>query len=384
MSNLRKAATLFIGGTGLFITWEILNGNPKMYSNHLMPILHATIPPEKAHLLAIKTMKYARKSNFHDPDCLETEVWGKKFSNPIGIAAGFDKHAEAMEGLSNIGFGFVEIGSVTPLPQTGNPLPRVFRLSEDKAVINRYGFNSHGHEAVFERLKRWRQSDTSTFLGVNLGKNKDTDDHVKDYVKGVIKLGDFADYIVINVSSPNTPGLRKLQGDKYLKDLLCAVNKERNLLSRNPKPILLVKIAPDLESKDVEDICKTVTCNECGVNGLIISNTTVRRPDTLTSKHKNEIGGLSGPPVKEQSTELIKKIYSITGGKIPIIGVGGISNGHDAYEKIKAGASLVQFYTALIYQGTPVLKTIKTELAELVEKDGFNSVKDAVGRDHHL
>lgn len=381
-NNMRRAAALVIGGTGLFFSWEIVRGNPKIYSDILMPILHSVIPPEKAHNLAVKTMKYARKSKYQDPECLKTEVWGREFSNPIGIAAGFDKHAEAMRGLSNIGFGFIEIGSVTPLPQVGNSQPRVFRLKEDNAVINRYGFNSHGHKLVYERLKTWRERDTNTFLGVNLGKNKETIDHVKDYTDGISKLGNLADYIVINISSPNTPGLRKLQGEEYLKNLLCSVNKERNALAKNPKPILLVKIAPDLDNKDVEDISKTIMCKNCGVDGVIISNTTVKRPDALGSKHKNEIGGLSGPPLKEQSTELIRKMYSLTAGKIPIIGVGGISNGHDAYEKIRAGASLVQFYTALIYKGTPVLKSIKTELAELVEKDGFHTVKECVGADH--
>lgn len=381
-SIARRAIGLVAGGAITFAVFETTRGEPKFYSQALMPTLHKIVPAETAHNLAVKFANYVPIKKYNEPDVLHTKVWDIEFSNPIGIAAGFDKHGEAMQGLKRMGAGYIEIGSVTPQPQLGNDKPRVFRLSEDKAVINRYGFNSVGHDKVAARLALWRNKDHCTILGVNLGKNKTTEDHKKDYVLGVKNLGKYADYIVINISSPNTPGLRKLQGENFLKDLLQDIKVAKNSQNFERDPKLLVKIAPDLTDEDVQDIANVVKDKAYGVDGLIISNTTISRPEQLTSEHKKESGGLSGAPLKDMSTSLIARMYSLTGGSMPIIGVGGISSGVDAYEKLKAGASLVQIYTALIYHGPPVLNKIKMELADLLEKDEYTCVSDAVGVDH--
>ncbi|XP_039931305.1 dihydroorotate dehydrogenase (quinone), mitochondrial isoform X2 [Hirundo rustica] len=289
-----------------------------------------------------------------------------------------------------MGFGFVEVGTVTPKSQEGNPKPRVFRLAEDEAVINRYGFNSHGHVAVERRLRARQETQIRLTrgalaigwwlvvlpwfscvcvpagmpLGVNLGKNKSSTDAVADYVAGVRTLGPLADYLVVNVSSPNTPGLRDLQGKAELRDLLSKVLAERDLLPCERKPAVLVKIAPDLTAQDKQDIA-SVVC-EVGVDGLIVSNTTVSRPSSLRSRQRLEHGGLSGKPLRELSTQTIREMYALTQGRVPIIGVGGVSSGQDALEKIRAGASLVQLYTALVYHGPPVVGAVKRELEELL------------------
>nr|XP_009502667.1 PREDICTED: dihydroorotate dehydrogenase (quinone), mitochondrial [Phalacrocorax carbo] len=266
-----------------------------------------------------------------------------------------------------MGFGFVEVGTVTPKPQEGNPRPRVFRLVEGEAVINRYGFNSHGHAAVEHRLQARQETQlrlTGMPLGVNLGKNKSSTDAAADYVAGVRTLGPLADYLVVNVSSPNTPGLRDLQGKAELQDLLTKVLAERDMLPCKRKPAVLVKIAPDLTTQDKQDIA-SVIC-ELGVDGLIVSNTTVSRPSSLQSRQRTEPGGLSGKPLRELSTQTIREMYSLTQGRVPIIGVGGVSSGRDALEKIRAGASLVQMYTALVYHGPPVVGAVKRELETLL------------------
>jgi len=274
---------------------------------------------------------------------------------------------------------FVEIGSVTPLPQAGNPKPRVFRLEEDRAIINRYGFNSHGAEVVRARLENYDKK--YGIIGVNLGKNKDTLQPVADYVQGISTLGKYGDYIVINVSSPNTPGLRSLQGREVLRDLLTQVKPSRERIKRadNRKIPLLVKIAPDLTESDKKDIANVVT--DLGVDGLIISNTTIARPNTLISPFKKEEGGLSGSPLLSPSTKLIKEMFKLTHGKIPIIGVGGVSTGRDAYLKIRSGASLVQIYSSFAFEGPLVVRKIKDELTSLLVADGYKSVNDAIGVD---
>ncbi|XP_009892379.1 PREDICTED: dihydroorotate dehydrogenase (quinone), mitochondrial [Charadrius vociferus] len=319
------------------------------------------------------------------PALQEVRVLGQRFRNPVGLAAGFDKQGEAVDGLYKMGFGFVEVGTVTPKPQEGNPRPRVFRLVEDEAVINRYGFNSHGHAAVERRLQarqdaQLRLTGAGMPLGVNLGKNKSSTDAAADYVAGVRTLGPLADYLVVNVSSPNTPGLRDLQGKAELRDLLTKVLAERDALPCERKPAVLVKIAPDLTAQDKQDIA-SVIC-ELGVDGLIVSNTTVSRPSSLRSTQRTEPGGLSGKPLRELSTQTIREMYSLTRGQVPIIGVGGVSSGHDALEKIRAGASLVQMYTALVYHGPPVVGAVKQELEELLREQGFKNVMEAVGADH--
>ncbi|NXT80826.1 PYRD dehydrogenase, partial [Zapornia atra] len=315
----------------------------------------------------------------------EVRVLGRRFRNPVGLAAGFDKQGEAVDGLYRMGFGFVEVGTVTPQPQEGNPRPRVFRLEEDEAVVNRFGFNSHGHAAVGRRLRarqetQLRLTAAGMPLGVNLGKNKSSADAAADYVAGVRALGPLADYLVVNVSSPNTPGLRDLQGKAELWDLLTKVLAERDALPGERRPAVLVKIAPDLTPQDRRDIA-SVVC-ELGVDGLIVSNTTVSRPGSLRSARRSEPGGLSGKPLRELSTQTIREMYSLTQGRVPIIGVGGVSSGHDALEKIRAGASLVQIYTALVYRGPPVVGAVKRELEELLREQGFQSVMEAVGADH--
>ncbi|XP_062500906.1 dihydroorotate dehydrogenase (quinone), mitochondrial-like isoform X2 [Corticium candelabrum] len=350
--------------------------------------------PERAHRAAVRVASLGfvpkQRDTVEDREILMTTVFGRVFVNPVGLAAGFDKHAEAMSGLFHMGFGFVEVGSITPQPQEGNPKPRVFRLQEDCAIINRYGFNSCGHAIAWKRLKGWMAikefqatragvavRDMPFVLGVNLGKNKTSTDAIADYVKGVRELGCFADYIVINVSSPNTPGLRSMQKRKQLEELIDKVMAERDCLVNRPP--LLVKIAPDLSDDDKEDIAAVICRRNSALDGLIVTNTTTVRPQALESRYSSEIGGLSGPPLKPLSTAMIRDMYRLTSGKIPIIGVGGISSGKDAFEKITAGASLVQLYTALAYEGPPVVGRIKKELAHILREKGYQSVSQAVG-----
>lgn len=297
----------------------------------------------------------------------------------MGLAAGFDKNAEAVEGLQEIGFGFIEVGSVTPEPQPGNDKPRVFRLVEDDAIINRYGFNSDGLGVVLNRLKLIRGDDKfKGVLGVNLGKNKLSENPVGDYKKGIEAFGPYCDYLVINISSPNTPGLRSMQNKKELEDLLKATVEERNKL---PKSVpLLLKISPDLNESELKDIANVIQKKGTKIDALIVSNTTIARPESLISNHAQEIGGLSGAPVKDLSTKVIAQMFKLTKGQVPIIGVGGIASGQDAYEKILAGASAVQIYSAMIYQGPPVVNRIKRELSQLLEENNFKSVQEAVGK----
>ncbi|KAL9239271.1 hypothetical protein vseg_013610 [Gypsophila vaccaria] len=366
----------------------------------------ALLDPEVAHRLAVSAAArgWVPREKRQDPSILGLELWGRKFSNPIGLAAGFDKNAEAVEGLLGLGFGFVEVGSVTPVPQEGNPKPRIFRLREESAIINRCGFNSEGIQAVAKRLgaqhgKRKLDETSSSsstandeskpggkagpgILGVNLGKNKISEDAANDYVQGVHTLSQYADYLVINVSSPNTPGLRQLQGRKQLKDLVKKVQAARDEMQWGEEgpPPLLVKIAPDLSKQDLEDIAAVALALQ--VDGLIISNTTISRPDSVCNNPlSKEAGGLSGKPLYSLSSSVLKEMYILTRGKIPLIGCGGVSSGEDAYKKIRAGATLVQLYTAFAYGGPALIPQIKAELAECLEKDGYKSIYEAVGAD---
>lgn len=335
--------------------------------------------PETAHRLAVAALArgLVRGDSRRDPEVLRTRLWGRDFANPLGLAAGFDKHAECPDALAALGFGFVEVGGVTPRPQPGNPRPRVFRLEEDGAVINRFGLNSDGVEAVAARLEARRRAGAPAIVGVNLGRNKETDDPADDYAVLIRRLAPLADFLTLNVSSPNTPGLRALQGRAALTDLL---KRARAALPATGAPPLLLKIAPDLTPEDEADIAAVVTAE--GVDGLIVSNTTIDRPESLRSAHRAETGGLSGRPLFAPSTALLGRMYAATGGRIPLIGVGGVASGRDAYAKIRAGASLVQLYTAFIYGGPPLVPAIKAELAECLRRDGFASVADAVGADH--
>ncbi|CAO3351357.1 quinone-dependent dihydroorotate dehydrogenase [Azospirillum palustre] len=340
--------------------------------------------PETAHGLTIKALKsgLVPPARGRDEPALHTRVWGLDFANPVGLAAGFDKNAEVVDAMLNLGFGFVEPGSVTPRPQPGNPRPRLFRLVEQRAVINRMGFNNEGLEAFAQRLERRRDSAKRApgIVGANLGKNKDTVDAADDYVIGVRRLAPLADYLVVNVSSPNTPGLRALQGRDPLRALLERVLEARASCGLTRNPPLLLKIAPDLTVEDKSDIAAVAL--ESGIDGLIVSNTTIARPDSIPAAMRSEAGGLSGRPLFEASTSVLREIYALTGGKLPIVGVGGVATGEDAYAKIRAGASLVQLYSAMVYAGPAVVHRIRRELAELLRRDGFRSVADAVGVDH--
>lgn len=347
-------------------------------SDFALPFLRC-LNPETAHNLTLKALQmgFGPKEFSGDDRILHTRVWDLNFPNPVGLSAGFDKNAEVIDPMLETGLGFVEVGSITPRPQPGNPKPRIFRLPKDGAVINRLGFNNKGIDYAAHNLSRHRNG----IVGVNLGKNKDSEDAAEDYAKGTLKLAPYAGYLVINVSSPNTPGLRALQSKDDLIILVEAVKGARASVCPDRKPPILVKIAPDLTDADVQDIVAVAQTTD--VDGLIVSNTTIARPDSLKEKDKaGETGGLSGLPVFGPSTEMLRQVYQLTEGNIPLIGVGGIASGHDAYLKIRAGASLVQLYTALIYHGPSLIPRIKRELAEFLRRDGFASIMEAVGADH--
>ncbi|CAK1555328.1 unnamed protein product [Leptosia nina] len=383
--NLRKIKSLCYLTLGGTISYQFIYYKKDFegyYKNVLQPISQR-LNPEWSHKLGVSALKYGLfpSENFEDPTVLKTKFLNNELSNPIGIAAGFDKHGDAIKGLRKIGFAIVEIGSVTPEPQPGNPKPRVFRLPEDQAVINRYGFNSEGHDMV---LKKLQNLDKNIFdrglLGINLGKNKTSDDAAQDYSYGIQKFYKIADYFVINVSSPNTPGLRSLQSKAELQKLLSEANKTMKSLQSDKKPPLLLKLAPDLSIEELKDIVSVISAKDTKVDGLIISNTTIERSNLNNQIVAQETGGLSGRPLTDKSTEMIRIMYKLTKGKIPIIGVGGIFSGQDAYEKILAGASVLQIYTALIYHGPPIVKKIKSELADLLIQNGYKNVNEAVGK----
>jgi dihydroorotate dehydrogenase len=337
------------------------------------------IEPEAAHRLAIHALRMGLaggRSELDDP-ILATRVLGLAFPNPIGLAAGFDKNAEVMESALTLGFGFVEAGTVTPLPQPGNPKPRLFRLDEDRAAINRLGFNSGGLEGFCARLAARRARGASGIVGANLGKNRTSEDAAADYVRGIEGVASLADYLVVNVSSPNTPGLRSLQARAAIEALLTAVLEARRRAVREAPPPLLAKVGPDLSEEELHDIVEVALA--LGIDGLIIGNTTVTRPAGLKSRHRDETGGLSGRPLMPLSTACLAAAYRISRGKLPLIGCGGVASGADAYAKIRAGASLVQLYTAMVFEGPEVVIRIRRELAALLRKDGFKSVGDAVG-----
>jgi dihydroorotate dehydrogenase len=310
-----------------------------------------------------------------DDPILATQVLGLTFPNPIGLAAGYDKDAEVCDAALRLGFGFVEAGTVTPQPQPGNSGQRLFRLTEDEAVINRFGFNSRGLAPFVARLTRRRAR--QGIVGANVGKNRDAADAAADYIAGIAAVGALADYLVVNISSPNTPGLRALQARAQIEDLLGRVQDFRRRPTAGHRPPLLVKVGPDLDDGEMRDIAGAALA--AGIDGLIIGNTTVTRPATLKSAHHNAQGGLSGRPLFALSTACLAAMYRFTEGRIPIIACGGVASGTDAYAKIRAGASLVQLYSALVYQGPGVVGRIKQELAALLRRDGFKSVANAVG-----
>jgi dihydroorotate dehydrogenase len=344
------------------------------------PLLHL-LSPEAAHRAAIWALKngFAGRPAEADDPLLATRVWNLLFSNPVGLAAGFDKDAEVMDAMLQLGFGFVEAGSVTPLPQPGNPRPRLFRLDEDQAVINRFGFNSKGLEHFAVKLKARKRVGV---VGANVGKNRDAPDAAADYATGITRLCALADYLVCNVSSPNTPGLRSLQARAQIEDLIHRVLDARRLSAPDPAnlPPLLAKVGPDLDDAQIQDIAEVALATK--IDGLIVGNTTITRPPGLHSRHAHEMGGLSGPPLMALATLCLSRMYAATGGKVPIIGCGGVASGADAYAKIRAGASLVQMYSSLVFHGPGLVLRVKHELAACLRKDGFKSVADAVGADH--
>ena len=342
----------------------------------LRPFLF-NIDPETAHDLAIKSLKFnplpRKMFEVKDEQMLKVQLLGKNFPNPIGLAAGFDKSAEAYNSLLRLGFGFVEVGTVTPLKQFGNPKPRIFRLKDDYALINRLGFNNDGIKIIKNRIK---SNGKKGILGVNIGPNKETKDQKNDFCLGLKNFFDIADYITVNISSPNTEGLRDFHDQEKLKDLLLALNK---IKKENKTDIsLLLKISPDIEDNYISEIVDVATKND--ISAIILTNTTDGNRDKLVSDIKREEGGLSGKPLQQISTNMIKKFYKQLKGEIPIIGVGGVNSGKSAYEKIIAGASLLQLYTSFVYKGPSAAKDIKKELIQILKTEGLNSIKEAIGK----
>lgn len=347
------------------------------------PILRL-MTPEAAHRATIHGLRLGLGGRDDRPDdpILKISRFGLDFTNPVGLAAGFDKNAEVVDAMLDLGFGFAEFGTVTPLAQPGNPKPRIFRLPDQQAVINRLGFNNAGLEVAAERAARLKRR--HGIVGGNIGKNKDQADAVADYVAGAARLSPLVDYLTVNVSSPNTPGLRGLQNREELTQLLAGLTALRGStlsdgapVARGAKPILL-KIAPDLDDHALDEIADVVRGS--GIEGLIVSNTTIARP-SLMSPLARETGGLSGKPLFAPSTQVLRGMRRRLGRSVILIGVGGIASGEDAYGKIKAGASLVQLYTALVYQGPGLVTRIKQELSACLARDGYANVTDAIGSD---
>lgn len=337
------------------------------------------IDPERAHQLAIRALKsgFLAEPPLSPEPALAVRQWGIDFPHPIGLAAGFDKNGEAVDGFFALGFGFVEVGTVTLRPQAGNLPPRLFRLGRDRAVINRMGFNNHGAAVVSRRLARRRERGCPGIVGANVGPNRDSIDPAGDCAAVILALAPYVDYLVINVSSPNTPGLRDLQRRRALDALLRRALDARG--RGNDKAPLLVKIAPDLSTEEIEEIAFVAL--DLQIDGLIATNTTLARPATLRSPQRTETGGLSGRPLFEASTAVLAKAFRATEGNLPLVGVGGIGNGQQAYAKLRAGAALVQIYTALIYQGPQLVAQVHRELSRLLRRDGFATCAAARGAD---
>ena len=341
----------------------------------LRPLLFK-VDPEKAHTLAIKSLKFNLIPNVFDEhkndSIFQTKIFGKDLDNPIGMAAGFDKNAEVYNALFKLGFGFVEVGTITPLKQYGNPKPRVFRLVEDEALINRLGFNNHGAEIVKDRIKRNKKLG---LLGINIGPNKDSSDRLNDYLIGLKTFYDDADYITINISSPNTENLRTFhEGDK-LQDLLKSIMEEKKNLNSNIP--IAVKVSPDISKDQVSQISEILL--EYEIKAIIVSNTSEANRDKLDNIQRHQKGGLSGKPIEEKSNILINEFYKLLKGKIKIIGVGGVDSGQSAYDKFIAGADFVQLYTGMVFNGPNIAGIIKKELKELLIRDGVKNYTEIIG-----
>lgn len=338
------------------------------------------LPAERAHVTTVKLLRagFGPKGGVITSDLLKTSVGGLDLPNPVGLAAGFDKDCDVPDAMLGAGFGFVECGTVTPRPQVGNAQPRLFRLVEDEAVINRMGFNNRGLDHFSERLRARKGS--GGIVGANLGANKDSEDRAADYVTGLTRLWGHADYFTINISSPNTPGLRKLQGADEMEDLLGRIAETRAALAGDePSVPIFLKVAPDVDVTQIDRIVEQA--RTYGMNAIIVSNTTLDRPDTLQSEHCGEGGGLSGQPLFEKSTRILAEFADAANGMIDLIGVGGIGSGAQAYAKIKAGAKAVQLYSALVYHGPGLVAEICADLKARAKADGFTSIGEAVGVD---
>ena len=333
-----------------------------------------TLDSEVAHRLAIDGLKVLPPRRPTPPGKLAIQVAGIDFPNPVGVAAGFDKDAEVPDALLGIGFGFTEVGSITPLPQSGNPKPRLFRLVEDSAVINRMGFNNGGAQAALARLEK--RVGRPGIVGINVGANKDSADRIADYAVMTRMMAPHASYLAVNISSPNTPGLRALQDEGALTELLDAVIEARTLVAPDNPPPIFLKVAPDLEPADIDAIARIALDKKLGA--LIVSNTTISRP-SLRSRHAEEAGGLSGTPLKPLALQRVRDFRKATGGQIPLVGVGGISSADDAWARIKAGASLVQLYSAMVYEGPGLGAKIVRGLERLMMREGYSSIAEAVG-----
>ena len=334
------------------------------------------IDPEKAHYLAIQSLKFSLVSNIFDENkndpIFKTRIFDKELDNPIGMAAGFDKNAEVYNALFRLGFGFVEVGTVTPLKQYGNPKPRVFRLVEDEALINRLGFNNHGAEVVLDRI---RSNKKLGLLGINVGPNKDSNNRLNDYLIGLKKFHEIADYITINISSPNTENLRNFHEESKLQELLASIVREKNNLKSNIP--IAVKISPDIDENQINLISEILLENE--IKAIIISNTSDSSRDTLSDIQKHQKGGLSGKPIQIKSNILINKFYKLLKGKIKIIGVGGVDSGQAAYDKFLAGADFIQLYTGMVFKGPNIASNIKKNLKYLLLRDGVKNFTEIVG-----
>ncbi len=346
-----------------------------MFSN--LRSLIFKLDPEVAHNLAIKSLKFNFVPNILDKDknnpLFQTKLFNKNLDNPIGMAAGFDKNAEVYNSLFRLGFGFVEVGTITPLKQYGNPKPRVFRLVEDEALINRLGFNNFGAKNVFERIKSNSQIG---LLGINIGPNKDTDNRLYDYVECLKTFYEVADYITINISSPNTENLRNFHDQTKLNELLEMIEKEKKIL--NSKIPIAVKVSPDINDQEIKKICEVLLSNN--IELIIVSNTSDTTRENLKNIQGHQKGGLSGKPIEKKSTQLISKFYKILKGRIKIIGVGGVDSGKSAHEKFLAGANYVQLYTGMIFRGPNIVNMIKNELSEILLKDGIRNYTEIIGK----
>ena len=346
-----------------------------MFSN--LRSLIFKLDPETAHNLAIKSLKFNFVPNILDKDkdnpLFKTRLFNKDLDNPIGMAAGFDKNAEVYNSLFKLGFGFVEVGTVTPLKQYGNPKPRVFRLVEDEALINRLGFNNYGAMNVLERIKSNKQSG---LLGINIGPNKDTENRLNDYIECLKTFYEVADYITINISSPNTEDLRSFHDHTKLNELLENIDKEKKSL--NSQVPIAVKVSPDIDDQEINKISEVLLNNNIEV--IIVSNTSDSTRENLNNILGHQKGGLSGKPIENKSTDLINKFYKILRGRIKIIGVGGVDSGRGAYEKFLAGANYVQLYTGMVFRGPNIVNMIKKELKELLTKDGVKNYAEIIGK----